>query len=249
MIKDKLTILELFCGAGGDTPGMIAAGARVIGVDRDPRCEQFYPGRFICHDVFTIEQVLDWQHIIDSTDLVWLSPKCEGNSHATNIRASNADHADQIGPARAMVEKWGKPYIIENVPEAAGKFHRMRADIKLNGYTVGLMLDRPRVFEISGFTAVQPRYITKNEVTEANRQKCSVFGRLVSSKNKGGHERYEHDKYWRPIQMGIDHIPVNAGSSPDPETGRTYNLLALAVPPAMAEYLVKQFIKWRNDHP
>jgi len=244
-------VLEFMCGAGGATLGFLQAGANVVGIDIDPACERHYPkpARFICHDVFTIESILDWPQLLKWTDLFWAGPECEGNSRATKIRGDQSEHEDQIARVRAMFQRFGKPYVIENVPEAATKFHRMRADITLNGYTVGLMLDRPRVFEISGFTAVQPRYITRDEVPLDKRQKCSVFGRLVSSTKKGGHERYEHDKYWRPIQMGIDHIPVNAGSSPDPETGRTYNLLALAVPPAMAEYLIKQFIKWRAEHP
>jgi len=243
-----LHVLELFCGAGGAAMGMIQAGASVTGVDRDPHCAPFYPGRFILCDVFKVERLMDWSFIISRADLVWAGPKCEGNSPATNMRASNADHADQIGPTREMIERWGKPYVIENVPQAATKFHRMRADIKLNGYsmTPPLELARERVFECS-FPVVQPRYITRTEVPAEKRQKCSVYGRLVSSPRKGGNERYEFEKKWRPIQMGIDFIPVNAGSSKDPETGRDYNLLALAIPPAFSKYIIEQFITWRAN--
>ncbi len=245
---NKLNVLELFCGAGGAAMGMIQAGASVTGVDRDPHCAPFYPGRFILCDVFQIERrLMDWSYIIEQTDLVWAGPKCEGNSIATNIRADNADHTDQIAPTRAMIERWGKPYVIENVPQAATKFHRMRADVKLNGYSMKppLMLDRPRVFEVSGFHVEQPRYIEKKDVPPEKRQKCSVFGRLISSKKKGGNPRYEYEKHWRPIEMDITHIPVNVNSSKDPETGRDYNLLALAIPPPFSKYIIEQFIAWR----
>jgi len=241
-------VTEFMCGAGGGTEGMLQAGAEVIGIDIDPNCEQWYPkpARFIHHDVFTVEEMLDWPQILERTDLFWAGPKCEGNSRATNIRAKNSDHSDQIARVRKMFVQFGKPYVIENVPEACYKFHRMRADVKLNGYTLGLMLDRLRVFEISGFTVAQPRYIEKNEVPPEKQQKCSVYGRLISSKRKGGNERYLFEKHWRPIEMGITHIPVNAGSSPDKETGRTYNLLALAIPPAFSKYIIEQFMKWRT---
>jgi len=225
--------------------GIIQAGCDVVGVDIDPRCKKHYPGKFVLHDALRIESLreLDGSRFVDQFDAFWASPKCEGNSRATKIRGNQADHVDQITPVRAMLQRIGKPYIIENVPEAESEHHRMRKDVELCGYMFGLQLERHRIFECS-FPVAQPRHVPHGEIPKEKRQVCSVFGRLVSSKRKGGHERYLLEKQWRPVEMGIDHIPVNAGSSPDRETGKTYNLLALAIPPAFSKYLVEQCIAW-----
>jgi DNA (cytosine-5)-methyltransferase 1 len=252
MENGKANVTEFMCGAGGATMGYLQAGCDVIGVDIDPACGRHYPkaARFIHHDVFTVEQMLDWPQILEWTDLLHAGPECEGNSVATKIRGDQSIHEDQIGRVRDMFERFGKPYVIENVPQAESEHHRMRNDLELCGYEFGrtipgpkYRLERHRIFEIHGFTVPQPVHVPHSEIPAEERQVTSVFGRLVSSKRKGGHEKYLVAKYWRPIQMGIDHIPVNAGSSKHAITGKTYNLLALAIPPAYTRYIAEYFIK------
>lgn len=253
-MKRKMRWCDLFCGAGGAAMGIIQAGCDVHGVDIDPRCKAYYPGKFTRYDALKIESLreLDGSRFMDQFDAFWASPKCEGNSRMTNLRASNGDHSDQIAPIREILDRTGKPYIIENVPEAATKFHRMRADVELCGVMFGRLLYKHRVFEIHGFHAEQPPHPWRKDhkdVPPELRQKYSVVGRPVSTVRNGGNDRYLDLVHWWPIQMGITHVPVSAQSSPDKETGRTYSMFSLAIPPAFSKYLVEQCVAWieRNE--
>ena len=43
--------LDLFCGGGGATIGILRAGFdEVVGVDNNPRHARIYPGKFVCAD-------------------------------------------------------------------------------------------------------------------------------------------------------------------------------------------------------
>lgn len=73
-----LRALDLFCGGGGVCEGLQAAGFEVEGMDTDPRCRRYYPGRFLCQDVRELGP-----GDIAGYDLVWASPPCQAWSSAT----------------------------------------------------------------------------------------------------------------------------------------------------------------------
>ena len=226
MTKTCFNVLEWFCGGGGAAIGMLQAGCDVTGVDIDPLCSKWYPGRFILHDVFTLHQMLDWPQILAKTDLIWASPKCQHHSSMTRIRGDPANHPDQIPQTREMLGALGKPYIIENVPGAP-----LRKDLELCGLMFGLPLYRHRIFECS-FPVKQPSH-----PKHTGQQKFSVVGRLVSTKRKGGSKRYQEMKAAWPIAMGITHISVNASTTDG------HNMFSQAIPPAFSTYLIEQFKK------
>lgn len=244
----QLLCLDVFSGRGGVAMGMIQAGAKVIGVDIDPGCGDYYPGEFHQGRFENIEKIimLDGTKLVDQKfDLAWFSCPCQFATAMRNIRGKDKQHPNYIPAARNLAMRLGIPYIIENVPAAAYKYHAMRADVKLNGYSVKdingepLMLDRPRVFETS-FPVEQPKYIEKKDVPPEKRQKYSVVGRLVSTIKNGGNARYEDMKHWWPIEMGLYHIPLNI------TTFDGHNAFSEAIPPAFSRYLIEQFIKWKE---
>lgn len=222
-------VLEFMCGGGGAAAGMIQAGAEVVGVDIDPLCAKWYPGRFILHDVFTIESILDWERLLAWSDLNWGSPVCRRYSVMTAIRGDQSAHPDQVPRLRAMFQRLGKPYIIENVPGAP-----LRKDVELCGLMFKLRSYRHRIFETS-FPVEQP-FHPKHE----GQQKYSIVGRLVSTTRRGGNKAYQEMKAEWPEAMGITHINVNASTTDG------HNMFSQAIPPAFSKYLIEQFVKWRD---
>jgi len=142
-----LRALDLFCGCGGAAEGLIRAGFDVVGVDSNPRCGRYYPGRFVVGDAVAPPFRLD------DFDLVWASPPCQRWSLGSAYHPGTAArHVDLIDPVRALLA--GHPAtVIENVPRAP-----IRRDVALTGPDVGLMrIVRLRHFEVSWFDLWAPR--------------------------------------------------------------------------------------------
>jgi DNA (cytosine-5)-methyltransferase 1 len=134
--------LDLFCGAGGAAMGLHRAGFDVVGVDIKPQPR--YPFPFIRGDALKPPvRLADF-------DLVWASPPCQhASSAAHRMRQLGKVYPNLIEPTRRMLDGCGRPYVIENVPQAA-----VRPDIALEGPMFGLRLLRRRHFELSGFFAL-----------------------------------------------------------------------------------------------
>ena len=129
-----LKALDLFCGAGGASAGLCAAGYDVMGVDIAPQPN--YPYAFVQADAMT--------HPIKGYDLVWASPPCQRFSTATRVSGDPSSHPDLIDPVRLRLQASEAAWIIENVPGAP-----IRADYLLCGSMFGLALRRHRKFETS----------------------------------------------------------------------------------------------------
>lgn len=204
-------------------------------MDIDPKCERFYPGHFICDDVFKLASrvELDGRRFLDRYfDFAWASPKCQHFSSMTRIKGKAENHANQIPATRQLLDSLGIPYVIENVPQAC---EAMRVDLELCGLMFGLKLYRHRIFEVHGFHVAQPLHLD-----HAGQQEFSVVGRLVSTKRNGGPERYQQMKAAWPAAMGIDHIPLNVNTTDG------HNMFSQAIPPAFSKYIAEQFLlQWR----
>jgi DNA (cytosine-5)-methyltransferase 1 len=141
-------LLDLFCGAGGAGMGYHQAGYEVRGIDIKPQPR--YPFMFWQTDVMTGVKELD----LDRYDLIHASPPClrwsvTGKSWGPE---NNLRHPDLVGPIRDILQRWGGPYVIENIPAAP-----LQNPVRLCGTQFGLGVFRHRDFECS-FPVAQPAH-------------------------------------------------------------------------------------------
>ena len=126
--------LDLFCGAGGVSTGLAAAGFRVVGVDIVPQPR--YPFAFVQADA------LQRPFRLADFDFVWASPPCQAWCAGTPDRDARPR---LIEPVRRMLAESGCLTCIENVPRAP-----VRADLVLDGTMFpDLKVIRRRHFELS----------------------------------------------------------------------------------------------------
>lgn len=142
-----MKLLDLFCCAGGAGMGYHRAGFEVVGVDIDPQPR--YPFEF--HQADALEYLAEHGH---EFDVIHASPPCQHYSTMTKGRWQDRleSHPDLIAPVRALLQKIGKPYVIENVEGARAELVN---PILLCGTMFGLQtkhgsqLRRHRYFEMS----------------------------------------------------------------------------------------------------
>jgi DNA (cytosine-5)-methyltransferase 1 len=139
----KPRLLDLFCCAGGAATGYADAGFEVVGVDIEPQPR--YPFAFIQADVLSLDR-----RFLRFFDAIHASPPCQGYTamrHAPGAKGAPL----LIDAVRIQLTAAGRPWVIENVEEAAWA---MRAPILLCGSmfelgTQGHQLQRHRLFETS----------------------------------------------------------------------------------------------------
>lgn len=214
--------LDLFCGAGGASQGLVDAGFdHVVGVDINP--QKNYPFEFIQMDVLDLEQ-----DFIRKFDFVWASPPCQRFSVGTKRWSQDKidAHPDLVEPTRKLLEASGRPFVLENVPGAP-----LRNDLTLCGFMFDLGVIRHRVFEIEGFACEQPEH--KEHVGQRGVDYFTVAG------NPGGYSsrdrvRIGTTQEWRDA-MGIQWM--------------TSKELVESVPPAYSHYIAQEFLKKdKKDH-
>jgi len=173
-----MRLLDLFCGAGGAAMGYHRAGFdEIVGIDNRPMPR--YPFTFIQADA--LEYVVAHGHEFDA---IHASPPCQAFTVARVIHGR--PHSDSLTPMRIALQHIGKPWIIENVPNAP-----MRADLILCGSIFGKpQLKRHRYFEFSW------------ELPLILLPPCSHAKQIISVFGHGGHI-YHGVKSWREL-MGID---------------------------------------------
>jgi DNA (cytosine-5)-methyltransferase 1 len=99
--------LDLFCGAGGATRGLMQAGFHVTGVD-------ILPQPRYCGDVFVKADALEYLATADLSRYVfiWASPICQRKTvmrYAPNAKGDA--HPDLITPTRRALIEIGKPWL------------------------------------------------------------------------------------------------------------------------------------------
>jgi hypothetical protein len=135
-------LLDLCCGAGGLSAGYAAAGFEVTGVDLTPMPR--YPFTFHQADALEYLGRLIETGEIERYSVVHASWPCQHFARVTAWRGSRDDHPDLLTPGRELLITSGRPWVIENVPEAP-----LRADYLLCGTQFGLDVRRHRAFETS----------------------------------------------------------------------------------------------------
>jgi len=118
--------------------GYHRAGFDVIGVDITEQPN--YPYDFVQGDA------LQWLNsgIPSAITAIHASPPCQFYANVTAWRGEPDNHANLIPATRQALENTGRPWVIENVPEAP-----LRPDYLLCGSMFGLNIKRHRAFETS----------------------------------------------------------------------------------------------------
>ena len=199
-----LKLLDLFCCCGGAAKGFHDAGFDVTGVDITDNHE--YPYEFIQSDVFTLPL-----SFFQDFDVIHASPPCQFYSYATRKHDRYMQYPDLIGRTRTLLQDIGKSYVMENVIGAP-----LRKDLVLCGEMFGLRIIRHRIFEIEGFTALQPRHEKHKPVNGKKSYYAQVAGH-------GGDSYSFKLEDWKNA-MGIHHINKKEH-------------LTQAIPPKYTEYI------------
>lgn len=230
-----MRVLDLFCCEGGAAAGYARAGFEVVGVDMAARCAKWYPYEFHVDDAFMY--ALDHGH---EFDLIHASPPCQGYSRGN--AGKETGWPKLIGKTRALLDHIGKPYVIENVVDAAWDMHdaTLLCGCMFSLYTqdtdgIVIHLRRSRLFETSfGLEAPRPCDHTWQEWW------AGAYGGARRDKyeakyvRKGGYVPPDKDVVKR--LLGIEH-------------DMTWKGLFECLPPAFTEYVGNSFKEvMEHDH-
>ena len=211
--------LDLFCGAGGASKGLLDAGFDVIiGVDIEKQPE-YFGNDFNKTDALKLKI-----GYLTLFDFIWASPPCQAYSYGSKKdRNKGKKYPDLIAATKQMLLKTGKPFVIENVVGSP-----LRKDLLLCGEMFGLRIVRHRIFEIHGFKCKQSEHPKhKPPITFKGLKKKKSWYMQVAG--HGGQSYSFKLKDWQKA-MGIDWI-------------KDRHTLAQCVPPAYAKYIGKQFLE------
>ncbi len=212
--------LDLFCGAGGASMGLHQAGYDVVGVDLKPQPR--YPFRFIQGDA--LRPPVDLRKF----DLIWASPPCQRFSVMMRCRPGAADsHPNLIPETRQMLERAGRPYIIENVVGAP-----LTHPTLLCGLMFGLQVFRHRAFETNYPVVLTPPHPRHEKGATIRGKIFSVVGgggggwRKIANPKTGHSVTFQRGTHaqWRAA-MGIDWMKRGE--------------LSQAIPPAYAKFIAQ----------
>lgn len=211
----KPLLLDLFCGAGGATRGYQMAGFHVHGVDIAAQPNY-------CGDDFTQADVLEMLHLLKLADVIHASPPCQRyTTLAAGNNANSHEYPDLVEPVRGALLASGKPYVIENVPNAP-----LRSPILLCGEMFGLEVIRHRMFE-SNILLMQPDHPQHRGRVAGYRHGQSYEGPYFAVYGNGGGKGSLSD--WQRA-MGIDWMMAKLE-------------LAESIPPAYTQYIGDQLIQ------
>lgn len=199
----RLRLLDLFCGAGGASVGYHRAGFVVEGVDHVEH--RNYP--FTVHVADVLEVLTDCA-FLSRFDAVHASPPCQAYSRAVHAKAGRPDLLPHV---RALLQRAGAPFVIENVPGAP-----MRPDLEVCGCMFGLRLVRRRWFETA------PPLFALRAPCHHDYTPLGVYGRGTPSWHK--------TKLGRTVTTDEQRAAMGA-------PWMTRAQLAEAVPPAYTEYV------------
>ncbi|MEU6264859.1 DNA cytosine methyltransferase [Saccharopolyspora shandongensis] len=199
-------LLDLFCCAGGAGMGYHRAGFDVVGVDIGPQPN--YPFEF--HQADAIEFLTERGREFDA---IHASPPCQAFSPLNAY--NHKTYPDLVDAVRAALVASGKPYVIENVPQAP-----LREPVILCGAMFGLRVYRHRAFETSFPLATQPhpahvaRCVRNGYLPTPDRPFMSIHGG-------------KHSKAWRAKAAEVMDVPWTA----------TIIEVCEAIPPAFTEHI------------
>ncbi|MEU2471979.1 DNA methylase [Streptomyces sp. NPDC012842] len=212
-------LLDLFSCAGGAAMGYHRAGFEVTGVDIVDRPN--YP--FTLHRADALEHLAN---LIATGEIrryaaVHASPPCQAGCALTvGTNASQGwggTHVDLVAPTRALLDRTGLPYVIEQPNGRA----RIRKDLSLCGEMFGLGVLRHRNFELGRWTIARPAHPQHRGYVRGYRHGVYRDGPYVAAYGSGGGKATISEMQ---AAMGITWTDVREE-------------LTEAIPPAFAEHI------------
>lgn len=232
MTTGKPKLLDLFSGAGGAGMGYHRAGFEVVGVDHKPQPR--YPFEFV--QVDALEFLREHGHEFDA---IHASPPCQAHTALKTMHNAKS-HQDLIPATRLVLERIGKPWVIENVIGAPLGF-----SILLCGTMFGLgcedaELRRHRVFESSLF-------LFGMNCRHGQRASClGVYGGHLRNRQRartiGVYGEGARDSV-RKVDKGRPDFNVEQGREAMGIDWMTIAELCQAIPPAYTHFIGKQIIE------
>lgn len=214
-----MKILVLYCGGGGCCEGYSRAGFDVLGIDIDP--QPSYRHEFLQMDALSVHPM---STMVREADAVHASPPCQFATAMSNRwrgKGGKTDDAVNLIPqTRALLQSFGKPYVIENV--IAARSHLIDP-VTLNGGMFGLKVDRPRLFETNWPLIVPQRVPVDNPIGVYGK---AHDGRRLFTRSDGSEQRCASSLEEAQAAMGIDWMP--------------WRELTQAIPPAYCELIGHQ---------
>lgn len=227
-------LLDLYCKAGGAGMGYHLAGFDVVGVDNKP--QRNYPFAFLRADVLALN--VEWLRVFDA---IHASPPCQ---FASDVTPDKSRHVNLIPATRDLLDRAGRPYIIENVE---GALAHLRDPVVLCGsmFNLGAViegerydLERHRGFEVHGFHLPQP------ECQHTGRPVVGVYG--GHARRRGGQHRTGGKTVKTAEFPGLSHTAI-ARQALGMDWG-TLNELSEAIPPAYTQYIGGHLLQQMGNH-
>jgi len=214
-------LLDLCCCSGVASRGYRRAGFTCTGVDIEPQPN--YPYEFILGDALDYLAAHGYEY-----DAIHVSPQCQGYSNLSKLGTYDPlSYPKLIAQFRALLDKLGKPYVIENVK---GAYPDMCNPFELCGYTFGLKVYRHRLFE-SNLYIMSPHHIKHPEPCPPSGRGPSKVHGIISITGSGGAQglTVPYMEYAK-MAMGIDWDDI------------TRHEISESIPPAYTEYIGKQLM-------
>ncbi|WP_371555659.1 DNA methylase [Streptomyces longwoodensis] len=181
---ERPLLLDLFSCAGGAAMGYARAGFTVHGCDIAHRPN--YPFTYHRGDALAYLAHLITSGEIRRYTFVHASPPCQhGCALTVGTNASQGwgrSHVDLVAPTRALLDKTGLPYVIEQPNGRA----EIRKDLTLCGEMFGLGVIRHRNFELGGWSARQPAHLRHRGRVRGYRHGRFYDGPYVAAYGNGG---------------------------------------------------------------
>ncbi len=108
-----MRLLDLFCGAGGCSVGYHRAGFTPEGADLNRAALRRYPFMGWEADAMTLLADPDY---LAGFDAVHASPPCQ--AYSVTRHTHDNKHPDLLQQTHELLQAWGGPWVIENVPGA-----------------------------------------------------------------------------------------------------------------------------------
>ncbi|WP_019066552.1 DNA cytosine methyltransferase [Streptomyces hokutonensis] len=222
-------VLDLFSCSGGAAMGYHRAGFAVDGCDLADRPR--YPFAYHRGDALDYLDRLITTGAIERYALVHASPPCQAKNTLTvgtnHSQGWGGTHEDLVAPTRALLDRTGLPYVIE---QPNGKAE-IRKDVTLCGEMFGLAVLRHRNFELGRWAVARPAHPKHRGYVRGWRHGVYRDGPYVAAYGEGGGKATVPEMQHA---MGITWTDV-------------HEELTEAIPPAYTQWIGTAFLTCRQE--